>query len=116
MYQLSKKKRDKYLEDEQGNIKISILSQMCSAYFINGDIMPSKITIRINVKNLIRQINEYRKEYPESKLPFWGYASYYIQQVLQDLELEYTAINVVSQHNFDFVYEVSFSKDTITNI
>lgn len=116
MYQLSKKMRDKYLEDEQGNIKISILSQMCSAYFANGDVMPSKITIRMNVKNLIRQINEYRSKYPESKLPFWSYPSSYIQQVLQDLELEYTAINVVSQHNFDFAYEVSFSKDTIKSI
>lgn len=62
LYNYSKRFRDKYL-NQGDKIRLSILSQLCSQYFENGDELPSKATIKIDLKESIGKVYNYRKNY-----------------------------------------------------
>ena len=119
LYSNCKKIRNKYLECNSGKIMLGILSQLCSQYFENGDVLPSKVTIKINLKTCIMEIYNYLKKYAGEdgeKLPVDTYALSLMLQVLYDLQLEYNSVYVVGKHIFEYTVEVSFTKDAIQSL
>jgi len=117
LYHNCKRLRDIYLEEGE-DLHIGILSQLCSQYFENGDELPSRITIKLNIKEYIKPICNYRKHHLDSdgqKPRIDEFAMRFVREVLGELDLEYTDIYVVKKHIFEYTFEVGFSQKTIAS-
>lgn len=115
LYNDCKRLRDRYLEDGN-NIQLSVLTQLFSQYFGKGDELPSKVTIKVNIKEHIRPMYNYRKHSLDSnghKPSIDEFAMRFVAEVFDQLDLEYTSIYIVKKHIFEYTFEVSFSKKTI---
>ena len=103
-YEKSKMLREKYLNDIDYEVKLSILSQIVSAEFRNNDSLPHIITITFNTKIILKMNRKWRN----SDNVYLTYPLEVLMQVLDDLDLSYDFYSYCQCSAFTYSFEVKF--------
>lgn len=98
IYDKAKILRNQYMNDVDSTVKLSILSQLLSATFLNKDRIPKIIAFEIDCKMCKSMIKTFEPDLADI-----------IQQVLSDLDLGWFNVNYYRRCSaFTYMVEINF--------
>ena len=128
-YELCKEARDTYHSEPHREIELQILSQLHAAFFENGDKLPDNITLRLNIKPILKN---------PAKIKYWNRTKsgieftnprirnlYFFETividemltlVLDDLNLpKWNVKHFLQRSSWNFSIQIAFSKSCMKN-
>ena len=123
-YELCKDLRDRYKSEANREVELQVLSQIHSAFFENGDKLPDEITLKLNIKPVLKNYGRVKywkrmkdgMRFSDKRMGIFHFFETVVifdmmAIVLEELELKHWDVKHFVQHSaWKFSVHVTFMK------